>query len=159
VLLRCELDAAGAIRELHWIAASRKLAGVRSLFPAPPPGPSSQRSAPLRRVLRSSKQGDRRCPALAACSPSASALITPRLHRIHHSVEHCDRNLGTFLSVWDRLRGALMRDEPGPRAVLGVPGAVETYPQGWLVPLVEAPARALGLRAPRRPMSEAGEVS
>jgi RNA polymerase sigma-70 factor (ECF subfamily) len=41
VLLRCELDAAGAIRELHWIAASRKLAAVRSLFPAPPPEPTS----------------------------------------------------------------------------------------------------------------------
>ena len=84
-------------------------------------------------------------------------MITPRLHRIHHSVEHCDRNLGTFLSVWDRLRGALMRDEPGPRAVLGVPGAVETYPQGWLVPLVEAPARALGLQRPRAARSEAAE--
>jgi RNA polymerase sigma-70 factor (ECF subfamily) len=35
VLLRCEVDAAGAIRELHWIAASRKLAAVRALF-APP---------------------------------------------------------------------------------------------------------------------------
>src|SRR5262245_52913922 len=37
VLLRCELDAAGAIRELHWIAAPRKLAAVRALFPPSEP--------------------------------------------------------------------------------------------------------------------------
>src|SRR5262245_46258500 len=37
VLLRCELDAQGAIAELHWIAATRKLQGVRALFPAPTP--------------------------------------------------------------------------------------------------------------------------
>jgi hypothetical protein len=55
------------------------------------------------------------------------------------------------------MRGALMRDDPGPRAVLGVPGAVETYPQRWLVPLVEAPARALGLQRPRAARSEAAE--
>src|SRR5262245_3235401 len=38
-LLRCELDATGAIAELHWVAASRKLAGVRVLFPTPLPAP------------------------------------------------------------------------------------------------------------------------
>ena len=74
-------------------------------------------------------------------------LITPRLHRIHHTEGGSECNLGTLLSVWDRLRGALECREPGPEARLGVPGEVESYPQGWLAALVVAPARALGLRA------------
>jgi sterol desaturase/sphingolipid hydroxylase (fatty acid hydroxylase superfamily) len=58
-------------------------------------------------------------------------LITPRLHRLHHVPATSERNLGVFLSVWDRLRGTL---EASPTALLhptGVPGAVETYPQTW----------------------------
>ena len=84
-------------------------------------------------------------------------LITPRLHRIHHVAERSDQNLGTVLCVWDRLRGSLRRDEPGPDAVLGVPGEVDTYPQGWLAALVLAPARALGVR--RAAASEAAELA
>lgn len=41
-------------------------------------------------------------------------IITPYLHRVHHSVqrnEH-DRNYGTVLSVWDRLFGTLAELEP-----------------------------------------------
>jgi len=37
VLLRCEVAPGGEIEEIHWIAAPRKLAGVRDLFPAPAP--------------------------------------------------------------------------------------------------------------------------
>jgi sterol desaturase/sphingolipid hydroxylase (fatty acid hydroxylase superfamily) len=59
-------------------------------------------------------------------------LITPRLHRMHHVPVTSEHNLGTVLSLWDRLRGVLVTD-PGARlAPLGVPGALDTYPQTWL---------------------------
>jgi sterol desaturase/sphingolipid hydroxylase (fatty acid hydroxylase superfamily) len=86
-------------------------------------------------------------------------LITPRLHRIHHVADRSECNLGTVLCVWDRLRGALVQDEPEPGAVLGVPGEVESYPQSWLPQLVLAPARALGLHRARGARSEAGEIA
>ena len=41
-------------------------------------------------------------------------LVTPDMHRIHHSVHHreTDSNYGTLLSIWDRLFGTYTR-EPG----------------------------------------------
>lgn len=68
-------------------------------------------------------------------------LITPRLHRLHHVPATSERNLGVFLSVWDRLRGTL---ETSPTALLqptSVPGAVETYPQTWPRQFLEPFAR------------------
>ncbi|MFU8789017.1 MAG: sterol desaturase family protein [Methylobacter sp.] len=53
-------------------------------------------------------------------------MITPYLHRAHHSTERAehDRNYGTVLSVWDRLFATLAELEP---AEIGVKGRV---PQG-----------------------------
>jgi sterol desaturase/sphingolipid hydroxylase (fatty acid hydroxylase superfamily) len=51
------------------------------------------------------EHADIRVPApLARLAPW---LITPELHRLHHSIEaaHNNRNLGTVLTVWDRLFG------------------------------------------------------
>jgi sterol desaturase/sphingolipid hydroxylase (fatty acid hydroxylase superfamily) len=64
-------------------------------------------------------------------------LVTPRLHRLHHVPATSQRNLGTLLSVWDRMRGALVDDPAAPLWPLGVPGRVESYPQTWLAQLVE----------------------
>jgi sterol desaturase/sphingolipid hydroxylase (fatty acid hydroxylase superfamily) len=61
----------------------------------------------------------------------APVFITPRLHRMHHVPATSERNLGTIFSVWDRLFGTL---ETNPTALLqpiGVPGAVDSYPQTW----------------------------
>jgi sterol desaturase/sphingolipid hydroxylase (fatty acid hydroxylase superfamily) len=62
--------------------------------------------------------------------------ITPRLHRLHHVAATCDRNFGTFFSVWDRLSGTLLTDA-GLRGPLGVPDQIDTYPQTWGAQLVE----------------------
>lgn len=70
-------------------------------------------------------------------------FITPRLHRLHHTTTTTHRNLGSVLTVWDRLFGTLVTEEPGPDARLGVPGEVDSYPQGWHRQLLE-PMRRLG---------------
>ena len=64
-------------------------------------------------------------------------LITPRLHRLHHVPDSAQRNLGTIFSVWDRLRGTLVRDPAAPLRPLGVPGELASYPQSWLRALIE----------------------
>lgn len=80
-------------------------------------------------------------------------FITPRLHRLHHVPETSAYNLGTILSLWDRVRGTLVTDPAARLEPIGVPGAVETYPQRWLPQLVE-PLRSLSGRpagtGPRR---------
>jgi sterol desaturase/sphingolipid hydroxylase (fatty acid hydroxylase superfamily) len=58
-------------------------------------------------------------------------LITPRLHRLHHVPATSERNLGVFLSVWDRLCGTLETNSTAALHPLGVPGAVDSYPQTW----------------------------
>jgi sterol desaturase/sphingolipid hydroxylase (fatty acid hydroxylase superfamily) len=49
-------------------------------------------------------------------------LVTPMMHRTHHSVIAAERNsnYGTALSVWDRLFGTYT-DEPAGALVLGLP--------------------------------------
>jgi sterol desaturase/sphingolipid hydroxylase (fatty acid hydroxylase superfamily) len=64
-------------------------------------------------------------------------LITPRLHRLHHVASTGERNLGTLLSLWDRLRGSLLSDPNTAQRPLGVPGEVDSYPQAWLPQLME----------------------
>jgi lathosterol oxidase len=77
-------------------------------------------------------------------------LVTPRLHRLHHAPATSHQNLGTIFSLWDRLRGTLVAWDLAPSTPFGVPGEVESYPQGWLRQLVEPPRRILGaLLGPR----------
>lgn len=56
----------------------------------------------------------------------ARLLVTPALHRLHHSAEaaHHDRNFGAVLSVWDRLFGTYLTVPEQARAgiVFGLPG-------------------------------------
>lgn len=49
-------------------------------------------------------------------------IITPYLHRVHHSIERNehDRNYGSVLSIWDRLFGTLAELKP---AQIGVKGS------------------------------------
>lgn len=58
-------------------------------------------------------------------------FITPRLHRLHHLPASTDRNLGTVLTLWDRLRGSLVTREIAPDERCGVPGEIDSYPEGW----------------------------
>jgi sterol desaturase/sphingolipid hydroxylase (fatty acid hydroxylase superfamily) len=64
-------------------------------------------------------------------------FVTPRLHRLHHDPATSERNLGTVLTLWDRLRGTLTLPAGTAPHQLGVPGEVETYPQGWNAQLIE----------------------
>ena len=73
-------------------------------------------------------------------------FITPRLHHLHHVAASSDRNLGTLFSIWDRLLGRLdTRDVPATTA-LGVPGEMDTYPRGFVRPLLEPVLRTLRRR-------------
>ena len=58
-------------------------------------------------------------------------LVTPRLHRRHHDSNAETMNLGTVLTLWDHLLGTFDSREPATEVVFGVPGEVDTYPQGW----------------------------
>jgi lathosterol oxidase len=78
-------------------------------------------------------------------------FITPRLHRLHHVPHTTERNLGTIFSVWDRLRGTLVTDAGAALEPLGVPGEVESYPQGWLPQLLE-PLRRMRREVPDVPI-------
>jgi sterol desaturase/sphingolipid hydroxylase (fatty acid hydroxylase superfamily) len=63
-------------------------------------------------------------------------LITPRLHRVHHVADSCERNFGVMFSIWDRLAGTLSTEaEAG--GVIGVPDEIDTYPQTWMRQLIE----------------------
>jgi lathosterol oxidase len=76
-------------------------------------------------------------------------FVTPRLHRMHHVPVTSDRNFGAMLSVWDRWFGTLAADREAAGEPLGVPGEVETYPQGWLPQFAE-PWRQLAAPTWRR---------
>jgi sterol desaturase/sphingolipid hydroxylase (fatty acid hydroxylase superfamily) len=49
-------------------------------------------------------------------------FISPAMHQIHHSTraQHFDRNLGSFLAVWDRLCGTLLVPEGKMELEFGV---------------------------------------
>jgi sterol desaturase/sphingolipid hydroxylase (fatty acid hydroxylase superfamily) len=70
-------------------------------------------------------------------------LITPRQHRVHHVQETSNWNLGTVFTFWDRLRGTFIRKNVNIDSKFGVPGEVDTYPQGWLLQLIEPFRRCL----------------
>src|SRR5262249_44864234 len=64
-------------------------------------------------------------------------FITPRLHRLHHVPATSTQNLGAVFSLWDRVCGSFLTLPVADHALLGVPGEVTTYPQGWLAQFVE----------------------
>jgi len=51
-------------------------------------------------------------------------LVTPDMHRIHHSVEvnETNSNYGFNLSIWDRFLGTYIHDgkRPQPEIIIGV---------------------------------------
>ncbi len=64
-------------------------------------------------------------------------VVTPNLHRVHHSVERAeaDSNFGTILTLWDRLAGTL-RVHTHPEAIavgLPEPGPPEPLSVGVLI--------------------------
>jgi len=79
-------------------------------------------------------------------------LVTPRLHRLHHVPRTTERNLGTVLTCWDRLRGTLVVDDAPVDAPLGIPGDQASYPQGWMRQLVE-PFRRTAAASRTRPQT------
>lgn len=54
-------------------------------------------------------------------------LITPNLHRTHHSVRRseCDSNFGTISSAWDRVFGTLRQVQP-EQVTVGLPDTTST---------------------------------
>jgi sterol desaturase/sphingolipid hydroxylase (fatty acid hydroxylase superfamily) len=62
----------------------------------------------------------------------AWAVVTPRMHGIHHSEREEERNANwssAVLSVWDRLHGTLRQDVPQQALCIGLP-APDTHPPG-----------------------------
>jgi lathosterol oxidase len=57
-------------------------------------------------------------------------LITPRLHRVHHLSDAPPNNLGTFLTLWDKVRGTLDQSNYEKECELGN-GELD-YPQDWV---------------------------
>lgn len=53
----------------------------------------------------------------------AWAIVTPRLHGIHHDAEftHTNSNWSSGLTMWDRLHGTLRTGIPQDQVVIGVP--------------------------------------
>jgi sterol desaturase/sphingolipid hydroxylase (fatty acid hydroxylase superfamily) len=87
----------------------------------------------------------------------ASILQTPAHHQIHHSADprHFDKNLGLFLSVWDRAFGTLWIPRPEEKATLvlglGEGKGHHSFVDAWATPFADA-ARTL---VPVRPAPEA----
>src|SRR5262245_54119912 len=73
-------------------------------------------------------------------------VITPRLHHLHHVAASSEQNLGTFLSIWDRLLGRLaVHDVPRDTPLgNGHPG----YPQTFGALLIEPFRRTFARRLP-----------
>ena len=84
-------------------------------------------------------------------------LVTPRLHRIHHDPATSHRNFGTFLTLWDRLlRGRFATSDVVPEVRFGVPGEIDTYPQGWWPQLLEPARRMTGAAMASRLIASSG---
>ena len=69
----------------------------------------------------------------------ASLLITPALHRRHHSVlrEEHDGNYGTIFSFWDRLGRSARAGASADRFALGLPAGATGDPRSLAAMLVE----------------------
>jgi sterol desaturase/sphingolipid hydroxylase (fatty acid hydroxylase superfamily) len=74
-----------------------------------------------------------------------NALITPRLHRVHHLSNAPTRNLGTIFTCWDRMRGTFSTEEMDEKSGLG--NGEPRYPQNWLSQLVEPMRRIGGMKS------------
>ena len=78
--------------------------------------------------------------------PVERILISPAQHQIHHSTapEHCDRNFGVALAVWDVWFGTHCYSEPGRTLEFGVRGesgvAGQKLKNLYLLPFVESGA-------------------
>jgi sterol desaturase/sphingolipid hydroxylase (fatty acid hydroxylase superfamily) len=84
--------------------------------------------------------------------PVGRVLVSPRFHRVHHSMDarHRDRNFGMTYSFWDRAFGTAAPDALEP-AAYGVPGfaAPESFLRQLAHPFVAlAAAPAHGARPP-----------
>lgn len=65
-------------------------------------------------------------------------LVTPPLHRLHHSLDPADhdRNFGDFLTLWDRLFGTwrAARSEPPAVGLNDAPGSPQSLPDQLAAP-------------------------
>jgi len=75
----------------------------------------------------------------------ALAIVTPRLHGIHHSIvaEEQDSNWSSGLTIWDRLHGTYRANVPQDEIEIGVPAFREsadvTLAQSLAMPLHQPP--------------------
>jgi len=78
-------------------------------------------------------------------------LVTPGMHRIHHSADAADSgtNFGMVLSLWDRLLGTYRSEPEAGRATMAYGVEPYTAPEfararwAWLLPFTIRPARAV----------------
>lgn len=68
-------------------------------------------------------------------------FLSPAQHQLHHSAaeEHVDRNLGTFLAVWDRWRGTWIEAGERPGGLRFGVSDVAAEPHAGLVPALVSP--------------------
>ncbi len=70
-----------------------------------------------------------------------AALVTPRMHGIHHSIvqRETDSNFSTILNVWDRLHKTMRSNVPQAELTIGVPAYREPGRVGFWRSLVLIP--------------------
>ena len=75
------------------------------------------------------------------------ALVTPALHRHHHSVEEIElnTNFGTVLTIWDRAFGTYRTSSSMDRVTTGLPGRwpVDSVQEALLLPFFLRPRGSL----------------
>jgi sterol desaturase/sphingolipid hydroxylase (fatty acid hydroxylase superfamily) len=88
------------------------------------------------------EHGDFDAP-LAPEQKVARLLVTPALHRLHHSSERddLDTNFGTVFTVWDRCLGTYRSSSSALHFVAGVPGRAQ-LPEPTILGLLAEPLRA-----------------
>jgi sterol desaturase/sphingolipid hydroxylase (fatty acid hydroxylase superfamily) len=81
-------------------------------------------------------------------------LVTPDMHRVHHSVIAAERNsnYGFCLSVWDRLFGTYVPEPAGGQAALriGFPGFSDATVSTTFLGALSIPFRAAGTQETKR---------
>ncbi len=93
--------------------------------------------------------GNVRMPA-ALDGAVRALLVTPDMHRVHHSVVAAERNsnYGFCLSIWDRLFGTYVPEPAGGQAALriGFPGFSDATVSTTFLGVLGIPFRAAGTR-------------